>query len=312
MSKILTVFSLGFALFLAVGFAACSKKESSLTKQPPAADLTMKPDRVARTQVAFEALGEISRLERILKPVFKTGGTLTPPRDCKVTESSPTAAESKLRWETEWICGDDESVRGRKEVRGNEILTYDPETKQATYQALFDILFFEDLEPRAKAYAMTQIRRATINFDDVLDAKRKVIGWKAAVVMRSGRGTKTPVGKPVFGPEFTSTLRGKLHGDSTSWILDKGSSVVFEGALHGRDADRLTRFASGRFEFLADGDIALEGRGAGQCLLPVGGWRLKAMGLGETIESTVDTTSQGGTEQTGGFFQWSSDHCSQI
>lgn len=298
-----------FAAMLVVGLAigvatACQKRENQPASVPGESALDMKPDRVARTNIAFESIGEISRLERMLKPVLGNNATPASTEDACVTMKT----SQRAGWEINWKCGMDETVSGRKEIEGNEFITYDNTNRQITYRAQFEIRYFEDKEPRAKAYTLIVKRDGSVKLSDRRNDRGEIIGWRGIVKLITGKSLK---GQGAFrgGTNLSVVIGGVIEGDDVKWELQKGAAVLARGTLYGRDGDRKTRLAGGRFEMSAENVIHLDGIGSGQCMIPTGSWAMKATGAAQSVINSVETSTSGGTTADGGLFIWSNSLC---
>ncbi len=299
---------LAFSILLGC-FAACGPAPKMPQLPPVAGTPTTKPTSVSSSQVAMFALTEMSHIERAMKPFngIALGGDapLVEPTaaGCRSTQST-----NRAQWETTWNCGVDPKVSGRKEILGVERLNFDQTSRTLTYDAVFEIRNFNDVEPRAQAHTLVTARKIKIKFE----RGSTTASTRATVIMSSVATVSAADGKIVPGSNYRATFEGVLLGQGTDWTLTKKDSVLnFDGALYGLDGDRKTLWASGNFTFVPEQEsgIKLLGLGDSSCTKVLGSWRMSAIGGGEKLDTTVQTSELGGVGVNGSIVAWPTAYC---
>lgn len=297
-------------LGLAVTVGACQPAKNKPPELPPEQTIpTTKPEAVNVVHVGIVALSEVSHIERAIKPMFGVKLSTAPPPlgetadvECRSTESTNLA----LR-ETTWKCGLDPKLRGRKEIEGVERVNYDQKARLITYTADFATRNFDDLEPRANAHTVVTSRKIKIRFEKgSTDA-----AGRATLVMESTAALKGTLGTSAKGSNYTARISGILLHQGTTWTLTTNSILSFEGALYGVDGERKTQWAAGRFTFVPRSNINLVGLGEEKCTVPVGPWKVSAVGGGNKFDTTLETSETGGGNASGSTLAWPVQLCDQ-
>ncbi len=290
-------------------FVACAPAPKNPQMPPVAGTPTTKPTGVSSSQVGMFALTEISHIERAMKPLNGVAlSGVAPLVEPTAVGCRTTQTTNRAQWETTWKCGVDPKVSGRKEIIGVERLNYDQTTRTLTYDGKFEIKNFNDLEPRAQAHTLVTARKIKIRFD----RGSTTASARATVAMTSIATVSAADGKIVPGSNYRSSLDGVLLGQGTDWTLTKSDTVLnFEGALYGLDADRKTLWASGTFRFVPEQEsgIKLLGLGDSSCTKPIGDWRMSAIGGGDKLDTTMQTSETGGVSVSGSVAAWPIGYC---
>jgi hypothetical protein len=305
-----SLLALTLTAVVAIAIAGCGdpKKAPSIAAAGNEAP-TMKPDRVAVTRVGQTVLGELSHIERAIKPFLGLELPGAPAEvasslasgDCKKTQTTNAA-----QWETRWACGLDSTERGRKEIEGVERLNYDQSKRTLIYAASFTIRNFEDKEARVNAHTLITGRKIRITFA----AGSSSVSGVAKIRIASSAALKT-FDTARKGSNWSSSIGGILRRKGDTWTIDKGAVVALKGSLYGLDGERKTPFASGDFNFVSETDTALEGLGNTDCTKAIGTWRVSSTGGGAKFDTTLASTSTTVSESSGGSLPWPVDLCSQ-
>lgn len=300
--------SVALAVIFTFAFSGCGQAK----KNPSAGagtnqQKTMAPDRVAVAQVGITLLGELSHIERALKPYFGVSMS-TPPTglvpaglSCKTTRSTRLT-----QWETVWRCGLDSAERGRKEIEGVERLNFDSATRILTYTAKFETRNFDDNEPREKAHTLVTGRKIRINFTAESSDSSAIGTFR----MSSVAALKN-LELAGSGSNWSSSVSGVIRKSGGVWSLGSGAVMSLKGALYGRDSERKTIWASGDYNFVSDADTVLAGLADSACTKPVGPWRVKTEGGGKTFDTTLTSTLTTVFEGSGSSLNWPADLCDQ-
>lgn len=294
------------AVALSMSFAVACTQAPQNPKIPERVQTpSLKPDSESSAKVSLTALGELSRIERAIKPF--TGVALSAPLEtANSTNCRQTSTTSAAMWETRWICGLESTLPGRKEIEGVERVNFARDSHTLTYIASFETRTFNDREPRTEAHTLITERTMRIVFDSTSPGGTGV----AKISMQSHatmKGTNAPKGS-----EWTSSMNGVLKRAVSDWSLDPGATIEFNGALYGKDGERKNIYASGLFDFVSDSNIKLINLGmANSCTKPDGLWKIHASGAGENLDTAVGTSTQGGQIYAGTAFVWPTDLCDQ-
>lgn len=294
-----------FAAILAIGLGtvACQPASDNPAKIPDTVKTPpMKPSRVSAVRVASETIGEISRIERSLRPLF--GFTdlqaTNPYADCQTVKRA-TGTE----WEVRWRCGVDSRESGKTEIEGVETTDFDRNTRVLTTTGRFEIRIFDDIEPRSKAHTV-QIRRTTT----LTLTRASTLEDFAARVRIKTQVIKKNIRPGQLGSDWSATTTGMLSGKAGQLSFQPGLSTTFKGSLYGRGGERLTAWASGEYQLKSDSEIALKGLSSpAECTRPVGTWTLRAKAAGEEFETGMAATEFGLVESSGSQLAWPALGC---
>ncbi|CAN5629084.1 hypothetical protein BH10BDE1_BH10BDE1_10060 [soil metagenome] len=305
-----TTFTLASAIAVGIGAVGCSeaKKAPSMGASDNVAP-TMKPDRVAATHVGATVLGELTHIERAIKPLIGLSTSAAPAElaaldasgDCRKTQTTNAA-----QWETRWRCGMDSTESGRKEIEGVERLNYDQMKRTLTYSATFQIRNFDDQEARGNAHTLVTGRKIHVAFRAGSSSTSAIANIRIAssATLKSFDSTRK-------GSNWTSAIIGTIHRQGASWTMDKGATVTFKGSLYGLDAERNTAYASGDFNLVSETDTTLLGLGDSSCTIGVGTWRMTSVGGGAKFDTTLASSPTTLSESSGGSYSWPAERCEQ-
>ncbi len=282
---------------------ACAPAKKAPTIPSAAGTPGMKAESVSSTHVALTVFSELSHIERAVKPMAGNSTTSFPVDIPGGTECRSVGTSSIGQWETKWNCALASTTPGKKEIQGTERLNFDTAKNSLIYDAGFETRNFNDVEARSQAHTLVTSRRIQIIFDRGSTTE----SGRARLIMTSSATVNGTTG--ILGSNWRIGVEGTLVRTGSTWTLETGSKIFYDGALYGLDGERKTVWSVGQYSFVSNSITTLTGLGDATCTKPEGSWKLHAVGAGENFDTEVETTAKSGVHAGNATLGWPSSLC---